>query len=138
LENIAVNTNERTYLRQFEQRTLGPESFDHRGHLYMAWAHLCVYEFDDANTRVCEGVRELATKFGASDKFNWTLTEALMRIMSGRMRDCPECSFDEFLEMNPDLLDDANGLLLRHYSEEVLGSPEARKMWVEPDICSFE
>lgn len=121
------------YLEQFAARELGPEHFDHRGHLWMAWLHLTHYDLEEANRRVCDGIRELATKFGVPEKFNHTLSEALMRIMAGRMQGDGEMDFDSFLQSNPDLVDDCIGVLARHYSDELLNSDAARSGWVEPD-----
>jgi hypothetical protein len=35
------------YLAKFAARELGPEHFDHRGHLWMAWQHLACYEVQE-------------------------------------------------------------------------------------------
>ncbi|MEJ2403004.1 MAG: hypothetical protein P8171_01745 [Candidatus Thiodiazotropha sp.] len=121
------------YLAKFAARELGPEHFDHRGHLWMAWQHLACYEVDEASRRVCQGIRELAVKFGVPEKFNHTLSEALMRIMAERMRGDSSNDFDAFLRANPDLDDDCIGVLARHYSDKRLNSESARSAWVEPD-----
>lgn len=122
-----------TYLERFAARDLGPEDFDHRGHLWMAWLHLVRYDVDEASRRVCSGIRDLAAKFDVPEKFNHTLSEALMRIMAVRMRRCGTEDFDAFLHANPDLVDDCIGILARHYSGELLSSESARGGWVEPD-----
>lgn len=127
-----MQSDETTYLKQFECLELGPEHFDHVGHLYMAWLHLKHYDLEEANTRVCNGIRRLADKFGVPEKFNHTLSEALMRIMAGRMHDRGQ-DFDTFLRNNPDLVDDCRGVLARHYSDACLTSEAARAGWVEPD-----
>ncbi|MEJ2060472.1 MAG: hypothetical protein P8Y64_08295 [Gammaproteobacteria bacterium] len=125
--------DDETYLARFQARDLGPEYFDHKGHLYMAWLHLNHYDLEEANTRVCEGIHDLADKFGAPEKFNHTLSEALMRIMAKRIHGDMSHNFEAFLAANPDLVTDARGVLARHFSEERLTSPEARAAWVEPD-----
>lgn len=127
-----MQPDESTYLKQFECLELGPEHFDHVGHLYMAWLHLKHYDLEEANERVCNGIRMLADKFGVPEKFNHTLSEALMRIMAGRMQ-VHEQDFDAFLRENPDLVDDCQGVLARHYSDACLTSEPARTGWVEPD-----
>lgn len=121
------------YLERFAARELGPEHFDHRGHLWMAWLHLARYDVDEASQRVCDGIRDLATKFGVPEKFNHTLSEALMRIMAGRMYGEGAADFDAFLQANADLVDDCVGVLARHYSDELLNSDAARTGWVLPD-----
>jgi hypothetical protein len=74
------------YLNRFERRELGPEHFDHEGHLLMAWVHLQHYDPEEATQRVCDGVRELASAFGAPEKYSHTLTIAFMRIIMTRMQ----------------------------------------------------
>ena len=127
-----------TYLIRFASRALGPEHFDHRGHLRMAWLHLVRYGLAEGNARVCAGIRDLANSFGVPEKFNHTLTEALMRIMARRLADQAGDSFDAYLAHNPDLVLDARGLLARHYSADRLNSPAARAAWVEPDRAPID
>lgn len=123
-----------TFLTQFCDQSLNPEYFDHRGHLRMAWLHLKRYPLPEARTRVCNGIRDLATALGAAEKFHRTISEALLLIMAGRMQGPAPTDFDTFLADNQDLLADARGLLARHYSDVRLGSAEARSGWVEPDL----
>ena len=85
-----MTLNDTDYLLQFERRELGPEHFDHVGHLRMAWLHLEHYAVDEAIARVCGGIRDLANKFGVPEKFNHTLSEALMRVMFSRMQNSKE------------------------------------------------
>lgn len=127
-----MHTDETRYLKQFEQLELGPEQFDHVGHLYMAWLHLKHFGLEEANERVCTGIRRLAEKLGVPEKFNHTLSEALMRIMAGRMQNRDE-EFETFLQCNADLVDDCKGVLAQHYSDECLTSAAARIGWVVPD-----
>lgn len=124
--------DESTYLSRFEHLELGPEHFDHVGHLYMAWLHLRNYDLEEACERVCTGIRGLADKFGVPEKFNHTLSEALMRIMATRM--VKGEAFEAFLQANPDLVDGCKGLLAHYYSDERLLSEQARVGWVEPDL----
>ena len=124
-----------TFLTRFATRDLGPEHFDHRGHLRMAWLHLTRFELEEANRRVCEGIRDLAIRFDAPEKFSHTLTEALTRIMAARMSEEGRGDFERFLALNADLVGDAEGVLARHYSAQRLNTPRARTGWVEPDLA---
>lgn len=125
------------FLERFARRDLGPEHFDHRGHLRLAWLHLARFSQEEACLRVCEGIRALAAEFGAPEKFNYTLTEALMRIMASRMEAGDVEDFDAFLRANPDLLDDCIGLLAQYYSDELLHSAAAKQTWQTPDRLSL-
>jgi len=118
-------------LRLFDAVALEPEHFDHRGHLRVAWLNLKRHDTDEACRRVCAGIRALAMKFGAPEKFNHTLTEALVRIMATRLKEDED--FDAFMQANPDLVRDCPEVLGHYYSEERLHSDAARKGWVAPD-----
>lgn len=122
-----------TFFARFERRELEPEDFNHRGHLRMAWLHLRHYDVEEAGSRVCRGIKELAALFGAPEKFNHTLTESLIRIMARRMEASAAHDFGQFLEANPDLVADAEAVLARYYSDELLHSPPAMRGWVAPD-----
>jgi len=104
----------------------------------MAWLHLSRYAPAEATALVCAGIRDLAAQFGAPGKFNHTLTEALMRIMASRMADRPGLDFDAFLAANRDLLDDARGVLARHYGAERLDSEQAHARWLPPDRAAID
>lgn len=57
---------------------------------------------------------------GAPGKFNWTLTEALVRLLAA----------------HGGVLDgDARALMARHYSAALLGSAAAREAFVAPDLA---
>lgn len=126
-----------TCLARFQTRELGPEYFDHRGHLRLAWLHIEHFGPQEARSRMLEGIRDLATRFGAPEKFHYTLTEAFMRLVAERMSRDPVARFEAFLAANPDLLTDARAVLAHHYSDECLLSGEARITWVEPDRAAF-
>jgi hypothetical protein len=127
----------RDYLNRFERRDLGPEHFDHSGHLLMAWTHLRYYDLQEASRRVCNGVRDLAGAFGAPEKYSHTLTIAFMYLIAERMQGRASQDFEAFLAENKDLVQDAQSLILRHYSRDRLDSAEARRDWVEPDLEPF-
>lgn len=133
-----MQLNDETFLASFDRRELDPEHFDHRGHLRMAWLHLKRYGLEEATSRVCGGICELASQFGAPDKYNHTLTEALIRIMAKRMEGSGQRGFEDFLAANTDLVSDARALLARYYSDELLYSAEARRAWVAPDRAAIE
>jgi N-formylglutamate deformylase len=94
---------------------------------------LAHYDIEEANRRVCDGIRRLAARLGAPEKFHHTVSEALMRIVARRLERGGHDGFDAFLAANPDLLEDCLGVLAHYYSDERLNSPEARAGWVAPD-----
>ncbi len=70
------------FLGAFTTCTLLPQQFNHRAHVRVAWLMLRRYPVDQAIERTCEGIARLAAHFGAADKFNRTLSEALVRLMA--------------------------------------------------------
>ena len=130
-----MQLDDTTFLSRFATRDLGPEHFDHRGHLRMAWLLLTHFEPEEATRRCLEGIRDLAAKFDAPEKFGHTLTKALMRIIATRLDAESRGDFERFLADNTDLVDNAEGVLARHYSATRLNAPEARTGWVEPDLA---
>jgi len=129
-----MNSDDMSYLKRFEQRDLSPKHFDHRGHLFLAWVHLVHFQFDEANHRVCDGIKALANKFNAPEKYNHTLTEALMRIIAIRIQEQSHKGFEQFLDNNSDLVQSAEDILAQHYSLACLNSATAKQQWVEPDL----
>lgn len=121
------------FLAGFEACSLPPAAFDHRGHLRLAWIHLQASPLEEAVARVCAGIHRFAAHLGVPQKYNHTLTEALVRLMAQGGAADPAKGFAAFLAANPELVADAKGVLARHYSSERLESPAARAAFVAPD-----
>jgi hypothetical protein len=132
-----MQLDDETFLARFLDRELAAEHFDHRAHLRLAWLYLQRYPLLEACARMCADTRDFAAALGAAEKYHHTITEALMRISYQRMCDRRQ-AFDTFLAANSDLLNDARGLLARHYSDECLHSIVARGAWVEPDLAPID
>ncbi len=129
-----MNPADKKFVEALESCTLPAESFDHRGHLRLAWVYLAEYPLDEALARVCRSISTYANSLGATDKFHHTLTEAMTRIICARMADADAADFDEFVEANADLVTGASGVLGQHYSEAQLHSAQARVRFVAPDL----
>lgn len=127
-----MTLSDTAFLEQFEQQTLPPEHFNHQGHLRLAWLYLNLFDLATAVDKVCLGIKTYAESLGATDKFHWTITDALVRIMAKRMG--AEDAWPVFLQNNQDLLNDALTILHQYYSEELLNSTEARMAVQQPDI----
>jgi hypothetical protein len=87
---------------------------------------------------VGRGIRAFAGHLGANDKYHQTITEALVRIIGLRLAWQPVSDWQDFLALNPDLVDQAKEVLFQHYSPERLFSDEARSRFVEPDRLPLE
>ncbi|GAB2857673.1 hypothetical protein GCM10027277_27610 [Pseudoduganella ginsengisoli] len=121
------------FLCQFTACTLAPEHFNHVGHVRLGWILLRKFSPDDAVRQACAGIHRYASHLGAADKFHWTITEALLRLLlaggaANRGQDWPA-----FLAANAPLLIDARARLALHYSPERLAGAAARTAFVQPD-----
>lgn len=104
------------FLSQFHDLTLAPSEFGHAGHLRLAALNLRGCGTAEAITRTCAGIRAYAAHLGAADKFHWSVTEALVRLMAAGA-----------------LEGDARELIARHYSPQLIASAAARSAFVAPD-----
>lgn len=129
-----MHVSDDEFLKAFESHTLPESEFSHRGHLRLAWLYLQRCPLEEAIRRTAVGISAYAASLGAEGKFHHTLTEAIVRIMHVRMKQARTLEFDEFLTKNPDLIENMKEILLFHYSEERLNSPEAKRSFMEPDI----
>ena len=97
----------------------------------MTWCYLRRDGFPAATDEVIGFIRHVAARHGGEAKFNetmtrfWTHAVALAMAVEGD-------DFDRLLERHPQLTD--RSLPYRHWSRKLLGSPEAKARWVDPDL----
>jgi hypothetical protein len=123
------------FSERFADCTLPPAEFNHRGHVRIAWINLQRYPFDEAVRITCEGIRAYATSLGASTKFHWTITEALMHLLRAGGASDRSTPFDRFLDDNAALLADARGRIATHYTDVLLATDNARAGFVPADLA---
>ena len=124
--------------RSFEARNLDPAEFRHRDHVQVAFELLQKYDFIDAAAIYAKGVRSIASRAGASRKFNLTITYAFMSLIAESMIARPYEGFPAFVAANPDLM--SKELLIRWYATDRLQSEAARGIFLmpEPALCETE
>ncbi len=127
----STNMSDDEFLTAFLECRMPASAFDHRGHVRIAWLLLRRYPLEQAIEEICSGIARLAAHLGARDKYNRTLSEALVRLMAHGGSHA--ITFEEFINANAQLLTNAGGLLARHYSPERLGSAAAKASFVPPD-----
>ena len=116
----------------FEQGTL--EQFHHSDHVRMAFEYLCRYPALEALARFSEALRRFAAVQGKPHLYHETITWAYVFIIRQRMaQSANPQEWDEFAQNNPDLFVWKKGILSRYYSEDVLKSDLARKVFIFPD-----
>ncbi|MDI3324007.1 hypothetical protein QKW35_06430 [Pontibacterium granulatum] len=126
--------NDQNFLSQFEACTLDPTHFDHLGHIRLGWLYATQNPLPEAIRKTCDGIQRYADSLGADDKFHYTLTEAFVRLIALRQANTQASRFDQFLEQNTDIVDNALALIHRHYSEGLLKTDEAKTRSVAPDL----
>ena len=115
---------------EFEAHTLDPADFRHAQHVQLAHARLLKYDFVDATTIYANGIRTIAAKHGAGDKFNVTITYAFLGLIAQRMAKSTATTHADFVAKNPDLL--SKDLLTQWYTDAQLNSDTARTLFLMP------
>lgn len=129
--------SERNYaelMRSFELMDIDPKDFGHIDHIGVAYEMLRTYDFIEATNKYATCINTIATRAGASRKFNTTITIAYLGLIAERIKETSHETFDEFIERNQDLL--ASDLLMKWYSAERLQSDLARSVFLLPDIAA--
>ncbi len=137
--------NDDEFIEQFESLELDSSYFNHYGHIRLAWLYLNRMDRSMAEQKLVAGINRYATSLGAADKFHFTLTVALARIIHLRLDKSDAKSsglssairWQNFQQDNQDLFDDALAVVYRHYSNEQLALAEAKIAFIEPRI-SFD
>jgi hypothetical protein len=125
---IATTTD---LIDNFEQGKIA--QFHHSDHVRMAFEYLCRYEALEALGKFSEALRRFAAARGKPHLYHETITWAYVLIIRQRMAQSANPEWDEFARNNPDLLVWKEGILSRYYSEEMLKSDLARKIFIFPD-----
>ena len=119
-------------IENFEQGKL--EQFHHSDHVRMAFEYLCRYPALEALGKCSEALRRFAAAQGKPNLYHETITWAYVLIIRQRMAESANPrGWNEFARNNPDLFVWKKGILSRYYSEELLNSDLARKVFIFPD-----
>ena len=86
---------------------------------------------------MCTQIYDFAMKYGATMKFNATVTYASLQIMNRYMGEGESESFPDLMQEFPHLLKDFKSEIQKYYSWDVFRSPEAKAKIHEPDLQSF-
>jgi hypothetical protein len=117
--------------RAFEAHEVDAAAFRHVDHVQVAFELLNKYDFIDATAIYARGIRTIAEKAGAADKYSATITYAFMSLIAERMALSKGKPFEAFLAENPDLL--SGNVLAKWYAPERLNSDIARKIFLMPE-----
>jgi hypothetical protein len=120
--------------RSFEDCDIDARAFGHVDHVGVAYEMLRNYDFLSASVKYSECINTIATRAGASQKFNTTITLAFLSVIAERMDATRHDTFDAFIEENQDLL--SGNILAKWYTPERLRSDLARTVFLMPDAAA--
>lgn len=126
---------EQDFIKQFEAHSLSPENFNHLGHIWIAWLYVRENDLGTATYKINKGIKSYAESLGANDKFHLTLTTAFTCAIKSRFQEGQ--TFEDFVESNQDLVNDAMNVISTHYSPEVLNTEQAKTTLIKPDREPF-
>jgi hypothetical protein len=124
-------------VRRFEDCSYTPEEFVHTRHLTVAAFYLVRFERDMAKERMRAGLRKFIAYHGKNG-YHETITEFWLKRVE-RMVQTPTEKRADLLALVNEIVGshhDKNAIY-EYYSRELLGTPEAKAAWVEPDIQSI-
>ncbi len=121
------------FLSAFERTTLPTTEFGHEGHIRIAFLYISRHGRERGGRLMRIGIKRYAAAMGASHRYNETLTAFWIEVVADALaRHRPLPDHRALLRCVPTLGDP--GLQYRHWTPEVLKSPEARSRYIAPDL----
>lgn len=137
----ANSLEDASLLRAFENQSLPFENWTHQAHVRVAFLYLSGFGLEDAIERMRLGIKAYNAVHGVQDGphtgYHETTTQAFMRLIhhtlqgSGIFKD----SF-HFCKQNVNLMD--RRVLMCHYTRDQIMKPDAKHLFIEPDIASLD
>ena len=127
-----VTAADEQFLAAFEAGKIANRDFHHRDHLRLAWIQIRRLGVDRAAQAVAGAIRQFASRHGHADRYHETMTRFWVRAVGLGIDSHPTLAFENLLAAEPHLLD--KNLPYRHWSRELMGSDEARRQWIDPDL----
>ena len=129
--------DDETFLRQFESTTWPKAEWHHRQHIKVAYLYLRRYPLETATVKIREGIKAYNTAHNVEDTllsgYHETMTQAWLRLVHFTLCEYgPAENADTFFEQHPQL--SQTKVLRFFYSKARFTSPEAKAMFVEPDL----
>lgn len=125
--------NDTEFLRAFLAGWPAGEHFGHRDHLRIAWLVIERHGPEVAAEVVGPKLKAMAVAGGVAPLYNETMTRFWIRLIAHVREATGATTIDAAIEKVPMLLD--KNLAQRHWSRTSMFGPEARKVWVEPDLA---
>jgi hypothetical protein len=124
-------------VRRFEDCSYTPEAFVHARHLTVAAVYFARFDGETAKERMRAGLRKFIAHHGKNG-YHETITEFWMKRVERAVHTASEKGAGLLVLVNEVVWScrDKNAIY-EYYSQELLGTPEAKAAWVEPDIQSI-
>lgn len=123
-------------LARFEAQSIPREEWTHQRHFQVAYLYLTQAPYEEALAKIRSGIQALNVALGGENTaeagYHETITVAYTQLIRQRLAVDSFVDSEDFCRRNPDLL--KKNALLRHYSAELLKSPEARQQFVAADV----
>ena len=123
----------RSLVSEFEACSFHPSEFKHDQHLAVVLWYIANLPYADASEKMKRGIQSLAARYGKTG-YHETITEFWLRAVRGFL---PEGERSESVATLANQIIEKyadKNLILNYYSPELLASPEAKSVWVEPDL----
>lgn len=129
--------SDEVFLAQFESQLLAKEYFNHIGHLRLAYLYLDKWDLPQAIDKTSDGIKAYAESLGVVDKFNTSITYAIVSVIHVRKQLACSTNWRNFVENNDDLARECLKVLGAYYSDGLLMTEEAKRHRIEPDKKPF-
>jgi hypothetical protein len=120
-------------LQAFLDTTLPASEFHHEQHVQVAWLFVRDYGMPAALGEFSTAIKRFADAKGATRLYHETITWAFLLLIAERQARTCSPSWEAFAAAHPDLLVWKPSILKRYYSDELLKSELARRVFVLPD-----
>ena len=126
----------RDLVRAFETCEIHPAEFKHYQHLAVALWYVAYFPYEEASTRMRNGIQKLAAVYGKTG-YHETITIFWLRLVRDFFEDVkPGESITTMANAIAGKFSDKN-LINDYYSAELLASRQAKEELVEPDLKAF-
>ena len=119
--------------QQFKNGQLDPTRFSHTAHIYSAWRFLADQGVEETRAEYRRLLVGYTRQWGVEDKFHYTLTDAMVLLIAKHATGRAARDWSTFCSDAAPLLDSAQSVLARYYSDELLWSVQARRGPVKSD-----
>jgi hypothetical protein len=126
-------------IARFENGEISPDTFHHADHVQLAFEYLRRYTAIEALHKFSAALQRFAAAQGKADRYHETITWAYLFLIRERMaRAEPTQPWEQFSQLNADLLVWKPSLLDHYYRKQTLDSNLARKTFIFPDRIAPE